>query len=82
LAQFQLAQELGVPADLVDIDTVTEWDWHDSCLGVIAWQKNCLEQSTPGFLVILKIGGQKFEYRTDETGQVIIRIDYSGKYKI
>jgi len=66
--QNRVSETLGVPADQLQIDTVEQTDWPDSCLGLPEQDEACAEVITPGWLVVVDIAGTKYSYRVDESG--------------
>lgn len=70
-ALFQLARELGVSTDQIEIVSMGQSDWPDACLGLAAPGEACAQVITPGWQVIVEVGGQQYEVRTDDTGQVV-----------
>lgn len=72
-AQQDLAQALGLPAELVTIGAVEEQDWPDSCLGLGGAAEICAAVITPGFRILLTAGGSEYEYRSNREGDVVRR---------
>lgn len=70
-AANQLAQNLGVEVNDIEIVSTEQVDWPDACLGVPQGDEACAEVVTPGFRVVLEVNGEQFEFRTDEQGQII-----------
>jgi hypothetical protein len=69
-AQLQqtLADELQIDADQVEIVSVEAVEWRDACLGVSSPDVMCAQVITPGYLVILAVDGQQYEYHTNSDG--------------
>ncbi|MEN6479317.1 MAG: PA14 domain-containing protein [Anaerolineales bacterium] len=67
-ARNALAQELGISADEIDLVSVEETTWPDSCLGIAEAGVFCSQVLTPGYRVVLTAGGQTYEYHTDQSG--------------
>jgi hypothetical protein len=66
--QNQLSKTLGVATDQIQIETVEQSDWSNSCLGLAEPDEVCAEVITPGWLVVFNIGGTEYRYRVNETG--------------
>ena len=66
--QNQLSEALGVATDQIQIETVEQRDWPNSCLGLAGADEVCAEVITPGWLVVFNIDGTEYRYRVDETG--------------
>ena len=66
--QNQLSEALGVATDQIQIETVEQRDWPNSCLGLAEPDEVCAEVITPGWLVVFNIDGTEYRYRVDETG--------------
>jgi len=67
----QVSQTLGVSVDQIQIDTVEQQEWPDSCLGLGGPDESCAQVVTPGWLVAFSIDGQQYRYRVDEKGTTI-----------
>jgi hypothetical protein len=61
----------GVPVENIQLVTFEAREWPDGCLGLPEPEEMCIQVITPGYVVILEINGDQFEYRTDETGSII-----------
>lgn len=70
-AREALAAELNVEVDEVTIDSWTREEWSDSCLGLGGAAESCLAAIHPGWQVMLSAGGEVYEVRTDESGDII-----------
>jgi len=73
-----VAAAIGWLADSLDTDPgqlavldYTPADWPDSCLGLAGPGEACLQVITPGWRVVLQVGGVDYTLRTDEFGTVI-----------
>jgi len=67
----QVSQTLGVSVDKIQIDTIEQREWSDSCLGLGGPEESCAQVVTPGWLVAFSIDGQQYRYRVDEKGTTI-----------
>ena len=70
-AQSWLAEQLGFPVDQVEIVSFDQEEWTDSCLGLGGPAESCLQAVTPGYRLVVRVGGQEYEVRTDATGTAI-----------
>jgi len=70
-AQQQLAAELGVSPDEINIREIEEMQWTDSCLGTGGPAESCLQVLTPGYRAILEYQGETFEFHTNLDGSNI-----------
>jgi hypothetical protein len=66
--QNQVSQAIGVPVDQIQIKTVEQRDWPDSCLGLGKPDESCAQVITPGWLVVFNASGKEYSFRADETG--------------
>lgn len=73
-AQKVLAAELGIDESSIELVSVADEVWSDSCVGLGGPTESCLAAETPGFRVVLGVDGKKYTYRTDLTG-VEIRLE-------
>lgn len=64
-----LSTSRGIPLGKIEVVSVEAVEWPDSCLGLPAPQEMCAEVITPGFMVVLRVAGQEFEFHTDQTGE-------------
>lgn len=84
VARKNLADFLSVDEKDILILEVKDQDWPDSCLGVAAVDEFCAQVITPGFEVIMTVGGKKYVYRADKDGTILRRAsvaesDYESK---
>ena len=70
-AQNWLADRLGLPVEQVEVVSFDQVEWTDSCLGLGGPAESCLQAITPGYQVILMVGGQQYEVRTDDSATAI-----------
>ncbi|MCR4326297.1 MAG: hypothetical protein NUV52_01425 [Candidatus Roizmanbacteria bacterium] len=69
-----LARELGVSADNIQLVQSSQREWPDGCLGVEKEGQVCTQVITPGYQIILEADGTEYTYRTNMNGTVIIPI--------
>lgn len=68
-AVAHLAGVLGVAEADIEVVSIEQTEFTDSCLGLGQPDESCLQAITPGWLVILSADGQEYEVHTDETAQ-------------
>ena len=68
--QNQASEALAVAAEQIQIETVEQQDWPDACLGLPNADEACAQVITPGWLVVIDVGGTEYRYRVGvhETG--------------
>jgi hypothetical protein len=66
-----LAGELGIAESEIEVISVEPAEFSDSCLGLGGPAESCLQAITPGWLVMLDVGGQTYELHADETGRQV-----------
>jgi inhibitor of cysteine peptidase len=72
-ARFMLRQVLGTSD--VQILNAEATDFPDSCLGLAPEGTACAAVMTPGYIVTLAAGGERYVYHTDQTGgQVLLAV--------
>ena len=64
-AKVDLAQRLAVPVNEIILSEATSVVWPDSSLGCPEEGKTYSQVLTPGYLILLEQGGNKFEYHTN-----------------
>lgn len=69
--QNQISEVLGISLDQIQIETVEQRDWPDSCLGLGGPEESCAQVVTPGWFVAISIDGQDYRFRADEAGTTI-----------
>ncbi|HWQ84196.1 MAG TPA: hypothetical protein VN363_06490 [Anaerolineales bacterium] len=69
----RLSQELGVAVEEIEIVEFEQVEWPDACLGFPQEGQACAQVVTPGFRVLLAVGDQQYEFRSDESGTVIVK---------
>jgi len=71
-AVADLAGRLGVPPAQVEVVRVERAAWPDGCLGCAAPGQMCTDVVIPGFRILLRAGGQEYEYRSDDRDRVLL----------
>jgi hypothetical protein len=69
-----LAAYLGVRAEDVEVLSEEEVEWPDGGLGCTEKERMYIQVITPGYLFVLEVDGQEYEYHTDLKDQVILCI--------
>lgn len=77
-AREELAAELGVDLETVQVLSFEQEEWPDSCLGMAGPDEMCLQVITPGWRILLSANGETYEVHTDRTGDSV-RIGSPGK---
>jgi hypothetical protein len=67
-AIVKLGAELNLPIGNIEIVSVEQTTWSDSCLGLGGPAELCLQALTPGYRVLLQADGQQYELHTDLNG--------------
>jgi hypothetical protein len=67
-----LATRLGVSLDEVRILHVQPQEWPDACLGLATEGQLCAQVITPGYQVLLEVDNTRYEYRTDQSGDLVM----------
>jgi hypothetical protein len=68
-AMRALSESLGVQVGEIEVLSVEEVEWPNSCLGLAGPGEMCAEVITPGFVIILQAGGNEYEFHSDRTGE-------------
>jgi hypothetical protein len=71
-ARAALAQQLGIDAATITVRKIAETDWPDSCLGLTIRGQACKIASTPGYRIVLDVGGATYEVRTDASAETVL----------
>ena len=61
--------ELGIGYDAVQLQVSEETDWPDSCLGAPSQDEACAEVITPGYMGVLIVEGNLYEFHSDRSGE-------------
>jgi hypothetical protein len=67
-----LAFRLGLSMEHITIIDIQSQEWPDACLGLAQAGQICAQMITPGYLVILEVNGDQYEYRTDQAGSLVV----------
>ena len=74
-AAQKLSEDLDVPLGEIETVSYSREDWSDACLGLAEPGEMCAQVITPGWLVVLRAQGQQYVYRTDQSGDVVRRVE-------
>ena len=72
-AANQLSEDLGITVEEIEIVEFEQVEWPDACLGISQEGQACAQVITPGFRAVLEVNDQEYEFRTDETGTLIVQ---------
>lgn len=78
LAREDLANELGINADDIELVEVESVDWANSSLGCPQEGMMYLQVITPGYRLTLEAEGQTYVYHTD-AGKIVVLCEEKGK---
>ena len=67
----QVSEILGVPVESIQLETIEQTEWPDSCLGLGGPDESCAQVVTPGWSLAFTADGQEYRFRADQTGTVI-----------
>lgn len=62
---LEVLADVGAGATLVLVEAV---DWPDACLGATGEGEVCASVITPGYLVVITLGGERLEYHASRAG--------------
>ena len=66
-----IAEDLDVPPSSLRVIAVEPRDWPDSSLGCPQPDMLYAQVITPGYLILVEVSGERFEYHTDERGNIV-----------
>ena len=69
----QVSEILGVPVESIQLKSIEQTEWPDSCLGLGGPDESCAQAVTPGWLLVFSANGQEYRFHADQTGTVIRR---------
>ncbi len=70
-ARGDLVNRLHIDPDTITLVTAEKMEWPDGCLGVQTPGVMCTMMITPGYRVVLEVGGKQYEFHTNESGDVV-----------
>ena len=71
-ARATAVHDWGVPPSAVTVVSYDAVDWRNGCLELDRPGVMCTDALKPGYRVILAIGDQQYEYRTDRDGSQVL----------
>ena len=66
-----LADRLAVPAGQIELGDLQETTWPDTSLGCPQPGMMYAQVLVPGYRILLRVGGQEFEYHSDRKGRTV-----------
>ena len=72
LAKEDLAERLGVAVGKITVLGAEAVEWPDTSLGCPQPGKMYAQAITPGYRIILKVGGEQYEYHSDREGRQLV----------
>lgn len=72
-AQDVLIEQLGTLEDEIRFVSIDHMEWPDTCLGISSEGEMCAKVVTPGYKVVMLVGGQQYEFRTDIEGSTVLQ---------
>ncbi len=72
-AVARLASILNLPPEEISVVSTEAVEWPDGCLGIQRPGMMCTQAIVPGYRIILKAGGEQFEFRTNESGSQVVQ---------
>jgi hypothetical protein len=69
----RVSEILGVPVESIQLQSIEQTEWPDSCLGLGGPDESCAQAVTPGWLLVFTADGQEYRFRVDQTGTEIRR---------
>lgn len=67
----QLADQLGIGLEMVEVVNFSQEEWPDSCLGLPEDREMCAQVITPGWLVELEAEGRRYQAHTTREGESV-----------
>ena len=74
-ARQVLSSRLGLSMNDIAIHSFQSQEWPDACLGLAEAGQMCAQMLTPGYLVVLEVNGDRYDYRTDQAGNLVVLAD-------
>lgn len=78
LAVQALATQTGYAADDIQIREIKQMEWPDTCLGLGGPAESCGMMIVNGYQIILAVGDETFEFRTNDDGSQIRMVEPQG----
>jgi hypothetical protein len=71
LALRALNQTTGILITEMQLVSTQAARWPNACLGLEKPDENCAEVVTEGWIIILEAAGQRYEFRVDQSGEIV-----------
>ncbi|MCT7985920.1 hypothetical protein NG796_21825 [Laspinema sp. A4] len=71
LVKADLAENVGISPEQVEVAEYSRQTWTDSCLGLLHSKAVCDRNTVNGWRIVLSNGGTRWVYRTDATGKTL-----------
>ena len=71
LVTQHLAQQLNIPVDQIVVSNVKPVVWRDAGLGCPKPGVDYIQMETPGYNILLEVGGETYTYHTDEAKRFV-----------
>lgn len=71
-ARQALLQQTGLLLEEIDWVSLEAVEWRNSCLGVTTPGVNCLDVIVPGYRIVFQVGGERYEYHTNQDGSRVV----------
>jgi len=75
VAVAYLAEQLRVPEDQIEVQSVATYDWPDTSLGCPQPGRAYAQVVTPGYRIMLEVQGDTYDVRMDVEGKIMILCD-------
>ena len=72
LVKENLTQRLGMPVEQIILVEVRQTVWRDAGLGCPKPAVDYIPLETPGYKIVLEVGGQIYNYHTDQVKRFVI----------
>lgn len=67
----EIAKQLSLSPDQVKVTSIEPAEWPDGCLGLPAPGEVCIQIVVPGYGGIVEADGRQYEFRSNETGDLV-----------
>lgn len=72
IARQDLAGQLNLPPESIEVMTIQEVNWPDACLGVYPANEVCAKTAVSGYLFIFQANNKLFTYHTNYDGRQLV----------
>src|ERR1044071_466306 len=66
-----LSEQLNLSVDKITMVSTEAVTWPNGCLGIVRMDVLCTQKEVPGFKIVLKANGQKYEFHTNQDGSIV-----------